>query len=110
MVKEMFLIAGEITYRMADGDTKYFKKLNSVTARPTGYAIMRGDDLIYMTNALIGNFREFMDKSGYAKDAYIVEDCVILSVKNLGTQEADDFMPEEKPEEKAEPEKKEEVQ
>ena len=105
MVKEMFLIAGEITYRMADGDTKFFKKLNSVTARPIGYAIMKGDDLIYMTNALIGNFREFMDKSGYAKDAYIVEDCVILSVKNLGTQEADEFMPEEKHEE----EKKEET-
>ena len=104
MVKEMFLIAGEITYRMADGDIKFFKKLNSVTARPTGYAIMKGDDLIYMTNALIGNFREFMDKSGYAKDAYIVEDCVILSVKNLGIQEADEFMPEEKHEE----EKKEE--
>lgn len=109
MVKEMFLIAGEITYRMADGDTKFFKKLNSVTARPTGYAVMRGDDLIYMTNALIGNFREFMDKNGYAKDAYIVEDCVILSVKNLGTQEADEFMPKEE-EPQAEPEKKEEVQ
>ena len=106
MVKEMFLIAGEITYRMADGDTKFFKKLNSVTARPTGYAVMRGDDLIYMTNALIGNFREFMDKNGYAKDAYIVEDCVILSVKNLGIQEADEFMPEEKHEEE---EKKEEA-
>lgn len=105
MVKEMFLIAGEITYRMADGDTKFFKKLNSVTARPIGYAIMKGDDLIYMTNALIGNFHEFMDKSGYAKNAYIVEDCVILSVKNLGTQEADEFMPEEKHEE----EKKEEA-
>ena len=48
------------------GDTKFFKKLNSVTARPTGYAVMRGDDLIYMTNALIGNFREFMNKNGYA--------------------------------------------
>ncbi len=95
MIKEMFLIAGEITFRMNDRDTTFFKRLNTVIARPLGNKVMKGDDLIYMTNALINNFHENMDQKGYAKDAYNVDDCVILSINNMGVQEADEFMPED---------------
>ncbi len=102
MIKEMFLVAGEITYRMADGDTQLFKRLNTVTSRPVGHAVIKGEDLIYMTNALIENFHDSMGKEGYAKDAYFVNDAVILSITNLGIQEADEFMPADEAEDKEE--------
>ena len=107
MVKEMFLIAGEITYQMADSGSTSFKRLNAVISRPVGHAVIKGDDLIYMTNALVENFHEYMGKEGYAKDAYFVADTVILSIMDMGVQEADEFMPSEEGEDEKE---REEVQ
>ena len=99
MVKELFLVAGEITYKLAGEEQK--KRLNTVAGRPINRAIIKGEDLIYVTNALIHNFHEFMEKAGYAKEAYSIEDCVILSITNMGVQEADEFMPPEDVEDSA---------
>ncbi len=107
MVKEMFLIAGEITYQMADSDSKSFKRLNTVTSRPVGHAVIKGEDLIYMTNALVENFHEVMGKEGYAKDAYSVDDAIILSIMKLGIQEAEEFWPTDDEDDKKD---KEEIQ
>ena len=102
MVKEMFLIAGEITYQMADSGSTSFKRLNAVISRPVGHAVIKGEDLIYMTNALAENFHEYMGKEGYAKDAYFIADTVILSIMDMGIQEADEFMPADEGEDKKE--------
>lgn len=99
MVKEMFLITAEITYHFADDPKiKIYRKINTVTARDTEHAVIKGADLIYATNAAIGNFHEHMEQDGYAKDSYAVDDVVILNIINMGVQDADTFMP--KPEEK----------
>ena len=96
MVKEMFLIAGEISYHMADSDKTLYKMINTVTARSIGYAVMKGDDLIYITNALVGNFTEYMHKQDFADKAYIIDDVVILNIHPMGIQDSDEFMPEQK--------------
>ena len=100
MVKEMFLIAGEVTYRMAGSGSTSFKRLNAVISRPVGHAAVKGEDLIYMTNALAENFHEYMGKEGYAKDAYFIADTVILSIMDMGIQESDEFMPADEEDEK----------
>lgn len=94
MVKEMFLVTGEVNYHMVDkAEEAYTKRINAITARPISYKAFNGDDLSYMSSAIQENFAVWMEKEGKTKESYVLDDVVILSFKDLGVQETDQFLP-----------------